>query len=138
MRQSESFTSLGATLAASVFLVAYVLLSANPAYAAGAQPDQGRAYAPAALDRLPLDDSDEVAVLDAINITLSEVGDGNTYLWHRGNGRISGTFRPTASFKDRAGHPCRHLVFTLTSGQYARQTEGIACRLPTGRWQLTG
>jgi hypothetical protein len=138
MRQSEFLTSLGFSVAAAVMLVAYVLLGPDTAFAAEPVTTPKPQARPASLDRPALDDGDEIAVLDAIHITLSEVGDGNTYLWHRGNGRVSGTFRPTASFKDRAGHPCRHLVFTLTSGTYSRQTEGIACRLPGGRWQLTG
>jgi hypothetical protein len=83
-----------------------------------------------------LDESDEIAALEAIRVALSEVGDGATYVWHRTNGRLSGTVKPTASFKDVAGRVCRHIVLVLASGTHNGKVEGIACRLPDGRWQL--
>lgn len=88
--------------------------------------------------RQSLDEVDELATLDAIHVALSQVGDGGSYVWHRNHGRLSGVFQPTQSFKDTAGQVCRHLVVTLTSGAVVRRTEGIACRLVNGRWQLEG
>ncbi len=85
-----------------------------------------------------LDDSDEIAALDAIRIALTEVGDGSSYVWHRGNGRLSGVIHPTASFKDAAGRVCRHIVLVLTTGVRTGRAEGIACRVEGGRWQLEG
>jgi surface antigen len=85
-----------------------------------------------------LDDSDEIAALDAIRIALTEVGDGSSYVWHRENGRISGVVHPTASFKDRTGRVCRHIVVVLTTGFRTGRVEGIACRLGDGTWQLEG
>jgi hypothetical protein len=86
----------------------------------------------------PLDDGDEIAAFNAIHIALSEVGDGASYVWHRGNGRLSGVIQPTASFKDAAGRVCRHIVLVLTTGVRTARTEGIACRLGGGGWQLEG
>ena len=88
--------------------------------------------------RATLDDNDEVATLDAIHIALSQVGDGGTYVWHRQHGRLSGIMQPTQSFKDVGGNVCRHLLIMLVSGRHTQRTEGIACRLGNGRWQLDG
>ena len=85
-----------------------------------------------------LDDSDEIATLDAIRLVLTEVGDGATYVWHRDNGRLSAVIHPTASFKDATGRVCRHIVLVLTTGVRSGRVEGVACRLGDGRWQLEG
>lgn len=85
-----------------------------------------------------LDISDEIATLEAVHFALSQIGDGSSYVWHRRNGRLSGIVHPTASFKDTTGKVCRHMVLELSSGDFARRTEGVACRLPTGVWQLEG
>jgi hypothetical protein len=85
-----------------------------------------------------LDDRDEIAALQAISTALSEVGDGASYVWHRGNGRLSGTVQPTSSFKDAGGRVCRHVVIMLSTEMRAGRTEGVACRLADGRWQLEG
>jgi hypothetical protein len=84
------------------------------------------------------DISDEIATLEAVGFALSQIGDGSSYVWHRRNGRLSGIVHPTASFKDTTGKVCRHIVLELSSGDFARRTEGIACRLHTGVWQLEG
>jgi len=85
-----------------------------------------------------LDEADEIAALERIQFALSEVGDGKTYVWRRWHGRLSGIVQPTASFKDGGGKICRHLVVLMTTGKNTKKQEGIACRLPSGRWQLDG
>jgi len=85
-----------------------------------------------------LDEKDEIAALERIQYALSEVGDGKTYVWRRWHGRLSGIVQPTASFKDTGGKVCRHLIVLMTSGTNTKKQEGIACRLPSGRWQLDG
>lgn len=85
-----------------------------------------------------LSGQDKLALLRAIHIALSEVEDGATYVWHRHNGRLNGSFKPTRSFRDAQGRTCRHLVVRLSAGQYGRGTEGIACRLKDGDWALEG
>ena len=92
-------------------------------------------FAEAAAD---VDEYDEIAALEAIRVALTEVGDGSTYVWHRQHGRLSGIVRPTISFKDRGGRICRHIVLIMTIGAATGKAEGIACRLPDGRWQLDG
>src|SRR5262249_36509264 len=83
-----------------------------------------------------LDDRDEIAALNAIGVALTEVGDGASYVWHRGNGRLSGVVRPTASFKDHSGRVCRHIMVLLTTGYRTGRVEGVGCRLGDGSWQL--
>jgi hypothetical protein len=85
-----------------------------------------------------LDDGDEAAALEAINVALNEVGDGASFVWHRGNGQLSGMVQPTTSFKNAAGRICRHLVVMLSTETRAGRVEGVACRLADGRWQLEG
>lgn len=98
------------------------------------RPDQLRN-----LDIRPrLDARDEAAALEAVQVALSEVGDGSTYVWHRYGGRLSGLVQPTQSFKDIHGRVCRYLVVTLSDTTRQRRTEGIACRLADGVWQLEG
>lgn len=85
-----------------------------------------------------LDENDEIAALEAVRVALSEVGDGNTYVWYRRHGRLSGLVQPTTSFKDRTGRICRHILLIMTTGGYTARAEGVACRLDNGRWQLEG
>ena len=85
-----------------------------------------------------LEQADEIAVLDAVQIALTQAGDGASYVWRRGQGRISGAIRPTSTFRDASGHVCRHIEMMLTSGTYTRRTEGIACRKADGVWDLEG
>lgn len=85
-----------------------------------------------------LDEADEIAALERIQFALSEVGDGKTYVWRRWHGRLSGIVQPTTSFKAEGGKVCRHLVVLMTTGKNTKRQEGIACRLPSGRWQLDG
>lgn len=85
-----------------------------------------------------LDDNDAIATLEAVQVALTEVGDGATYVWHRRHGRLSGAIQPTSSFKDGSGLVCRHLVMALSSGSYSRKAEGIACRQRSGVWLLEG
>jgi hypothetical protein len=86
----------------------------------------------------PLNEKDEVAALEMVQYALSEVGDGKTYVWRRWHGKLSAIVQPTASFKDNGGKVCRHLLVLMTTGASTKKQEGIACRLPTGRWQLDG
>jgi hypothetical protein len=85
-----------------------------------------------------LDENDEIAALEAIRVALTEVGDGDSYVWRRTHGRLSGVVQPTASFKDPAGRVCRHILLIMTVGTATGRAEGIACRLAGGRWQLDG
>lgn len=148
-RQSPCLGTVAATVAVAFFCVASIFLGPDGAIAAEPAsngPDsriEPRTPNPWSSPRYPdakatLDQNDEIATLEALQITLSEMGDGTTYVWHRGHGRLSGAFQATSSFKDASGRICRHVVMILSSGTYNRKAEGIACRLDNGVWQLEG
>ena len=101
---------------------------------AGAEPHASRETGV----RARLDGRDELAALEAVHLALTEVGDGSAYVWHGRSGRLSGVVTPTASFKDASGKICRHIVVALSADGYSRSTEGVACRLSNGGWQLEG
>ena len=85
-----------------------------------------------------LDESDEIAALESVQLGLSRMDDGASFVWRRHNGRLSGVVRPTSSFRSSNGDLCRHVVVLLTTGFKTRTAEGVACRLANGRWQLEG
>jgi hypothetical protein len=85
-----------------------------------------------------LDENDEIATLEAIRVALTQVADGSAYVWYRENSELHGVVRPTASFKDAAGHVCRHIILALTAGERIGRIEGVACRQDDGRWALEG
>ena len=90
------------------------------------------------LANFSLNDIDEIATLNALQIGLTEVPDGGNFVWRRPHGRLSGSVRPVFSFKKSNGEICRHVVVTLRSGPMIRTVEGAACRSPDGRWVLEG
>ncbi len=148
-----------ATTTAAFISVAYIFISSDPIHAAEvADPQPQPCTACDAVKRWStnpqfaeltptpkgspsqplLDSRDRLAALESVQYALSEVGDGSSYVWHRGHGKLSGIVRPTASFKDTDGKICRHVVVMLSSGKISKKTEAIACRLKTGIWQLDG
>jgi surface antigen len=98
------------------------------------------------LDQIPdfaalqvlLEPADELAVLEAIHVGLSDAADGSTYLWQRRNSLIGGSVQPTASFRDPDGRVCRHFVVQVQLGPHLRRAEGLACRQPDKSWVLSG
>jgi surface antigen len=140
-------------LIAAFSLAASVLLAPGPVEAGvGERPDVVRACdcidqgsppaEPVASARTgfeghpKLDDRDRFAALEAIQLALSEVSDGSTYVWHANSGRLSGSVRPTESFKDSSGRICRRIVVALSTASFSRETDGLACRLESGTWRL--
>lgn len=110
MRPNPSLFSLTAGGLTAFALVSAVLFSSDFA-AAGevvGQPSQPGCSCPnsgaqkatrpkfAAL-QAPLDESDEIAALESLQLALSEVADGSSYVWHRSNGRLSGVVKPLSS-----------------------------------------
>ncbi len=85
-----------------------------------------------------LDWSDRVAALRALELALSELGDGATLVWQRSERHLVGRIRPDSPFHDDKGRLCRHIVYSLALGAYKRQIEGDACREPDGSWSLSG
>jgi surface antigen len=157
MSSHSTLVTLATVAAAAFLLAAQVLLGSSVAF--GGSDEWATSVSPAAPANVPtqiphslvpgttvdiavpppkLDEKDEIAALERIQYALSEVGDGKTYVWRRWHGRLSGIVLPTASFKDSGGKVCRHLIVLMTSGTNTKKQEGIACRLPSGRWQLDG
>ena len=136
-----SLAAVSVTVTALVF-VALIFLSSGCARADDRQSAK-RADATVLTKQIvraprKLDDSDKIALLERLQYALSAISDGSTYVWRRWHGGLSATVHPTASFKDDMGKVCRHVVILLTNGKRSKKTEGIACRLPSGRWQLDG
>jgi surface antigen len=149
MRRAVRLASLAALVATLSTLTPHVTAEeVKPAAPAAcgcpaADPCSGKEQAlsvrPRYVDsRALLDENDEIAALEAVRVGLTEVGDGATYVWHRANGRLSGLVQPTSSFKDLAGHVCRHIILMLATSGHTAKIEGVACRLGDGRWQLDG
>lgn len=141
MSAHSSLVSLTAIVITGITLLGAAGLGLSPATAQDRQWETTVHPSPATTELTSahkLDANDEIAALERIQYALSEIGDGNTYVWRRWHGRLAGVLHPTASFKDRSGKVCRHLVVLMTTGPRTKKMEGIACRLPTGRWQLQG
>jgi len=150
MFRPESLFTLAATFLSGFFLAACVLILPADAFAAddGAADSTTPCTCPESQRKATrpkfaglsheLDEVDEMAALESVQLALSKVGDGATYVWHRSNGRISGLVQPTASFRNQKGSVCRHLILLLTTGDKTAKTEGVACRDGSGRWQLEG
>lgn len=85
-----------------------------------------------------LDSSDRQAVMAALQLALSELGDGVTLTWQRPARGLKGRIRPISVFRDDRGRVCRHVVYWLEHGGYERQIEGIGCRESDGSWSLSG
>ena len=85
-----------------------------------------------------LDKSDRTAAMRALELALSELGDGVTLVWRRPERGLVGRIKPVSAFRDDSGRVCRHVVYQLALGTYERQIEGVACREPNGSWSLAG
>lgn len=136
-----------AALLASIALLPLAVgageLQPPPAVGCCDEPDETppapRNSRPQSAEIRPLfDQKDKAAALEAVQVALTEVGDGSTYVWYRHGGRLSGLVQPTQSFVDVLGRVCRHIVVTLNDASRQKRTEGIACRLSDGGWQLDG
>lgn len=128
MRSPVDLQTIFATLAVGLVAVASILMTSVP----------GSAQEAPRTRTVSLDESDRVAALETVQYALSELGDGASYVWHRGYGKLSGVIRPTQSFVDTTGRVCRHVVVLLSAGEKSGKTEAIACRLENGVWRFDG
>jgi hypothetical protein len=146
MFNNASLFPLAAAGLTAFALAAAIFVSSDFVHAAesGAEP---RCLCPSATPGNPtwskfaepsttLDRSDEYAALASVQLALTEVADGASYIWRRHHGRLSGLVKPLSSFKDTKGAVCRHAVVVLSSVSETKRTEIVACRLPTGIWEL--
>ncbi|GBE42234.1 MAG TPA: hypothetical protein ENH05_03655 [Rhizobiales bacterium] len=86
--------------------------------------------------RSRLDYKDRVVAMRALQLALSQVPDGGTFVWQKKSRSLKGLIKPTRAFRNADGQLCRHVIYALALGRYTKQIEGIACRLENGRWQL--
>ena len=143
MYSSEvSVSTVLAGAGAAVLLFVHVLVVSDQATAADAtQPPHGMraGLVPPLPEVKPrLEPGDEIAILDAVEIALTQAGDGATYVWRHDNGRVGGAIRMTGTFRDDTGRTCRNLEMMLTAGTYSRRRDGVACRQRDGVWELVG
>lgn len=150
MSAHPSLVTLAAVVITGFVLAGHITLAAGGAVADDGPAAQQQAAPPPVANEssstgatpvlhLPparLNEKDEIAALERIQYALDEVGDGSVYVWRRWHGNLSGVIHPTTSFKDKNGKICRHLVVLMTTGKHSKRIESIACRLPSGRWQL--
>jgi hypothetical protein len=141
MSAHPSLVTLIAVVITAFLLVSEILLG-SPLARAGDTWQTRVERSPPSPDQIApvdkLDERDEIAALERIQYALSEIGDGQTYVWKRWHGRLSGIIHPTASFKDNSGQICRHMMVLMTTGNRTSKMEGIACRMASGRWRLEG
>ena len=82
--------------------------------------------------------TDRAVALNALQVALTELGDGATLIWKRPSRELTGVIKPVPAFRDDEGRVCRHLTYSLSLGTFVREVEGIACREPSGSWSLAG
>ena len=116
------------------------LFAEDPEYTGSVVIDTESAKQPAAFAELraKLDDSDRAVALNALQVALTELGDGATLIWRRPSRGLTGVIKPVSAFRDDEGRVCRHLTYSLSLGTFIREVEGTACREPGGAWSLTG
>lgn len=118
-------------LVVSLFAPAPSLLKAEDRQAAAEAAFENR--------RVGLGDrSDRVAARRALELALSELGDGVTLVWRRPERGLVGRIRPVSAFRDENGRVCRTVVYALALGNHQREIEGVACRERNGSWSLSG
>ncbi len=86
--------------------------------------------------RSKLRPADEYATLNALLIALSQVGDGQTYIWGRPKRQLRAFITPTSSYRDKSGNICREIIVSLVLGSYMKRIETTACRGKNRSWQL--
>ncbi|MDX2287491.1 MAG: hypothetical protein NW217_01535 [Hyphomicrobiaceae bacterium] len=139
MRASPFAFPVCATALVALAAVVAILMSPSPLAAGDAGSLLRPSHIdPAAIPPVRFDGIDELAALESLQVGLSEVGDGGSYVWHRGHGRLSGVVTPTLSFKAADGRICRRFVVVMSSGLHSRRHESVACRLANGIWELGG
>ena len=124
-------------LALSLFAPAPLPLKAGESGAEVAAASEGQQLGLSEL-KARLDRSDRVAAVQALELALSELGDGVTLVWQRPERRLVGRIKPVSAFRDDKGRVCRHVIYSLALGAYQRQIEGVACREQDGSWSLSG
>jgi surface antigen len=88
--------------------------------------------------RSKLDKSDRDVAFKALEIALTQLGDGATLVWKRPKSGLSGIIKTISAFRDDEGRICRKVSYAITLGTYEREVAGTACRDGDGSWTLDG
>jgi hypothetical protein len=130
----------GALAVLLLTLAPFALHAGEPVQTASVVIDTESAKPPSGFAELRshLDSGDRDLALNALQVALTELGDGATLVWRRPSRALTGVIKPVSAFRDDAGRVCRHLIYSLSLGAYVRQVEGIACRELDGKWTLAG
>ena len=83
------------------------------------------------------DSNDRAIAFNALQVALTEVGDGASLMWQRPSRELTGVIKPISAFRDDEGRVFRHLTYS-SLGTYVREVEGTACRKPNCAWSLAG
>ena len=141
-RNAPIIIGAGALVLLFVAPASLSLFAEEPAYTGSVAIDTESAGAkqPAAFAELraKLDGTDRAVAMNALQVALSELGDGGTLIWKRPSRELTGVIKPVSPFRDDEGRVCRHLTYSLSLGTFVREVEGIACREPSGSWSLAG
>jgi surface antigen len=81
---------------------------------------------------------DRIVALKALELALSELGDGTTLVWQRPGRGLVGRVKPVSAFRDAKGRVCRAVVYALALDGRQREIEGVACREQDLSWSLAG
>jgi surface antigen len=88
--------------------------------------------------QISLDRSDRTVALQALQMALTELGDGVTLVWRRPVSQLTGRIKPVSAFRNDDGHICRTVVYSLAWRGREKEIEGVACRDADGRWAIAG
>jgi surface antigen len=142
-RNAPIIIAAGALVLLLVAPASLSLFTAEPAYTGSvvidAESTEGvRQPAAFAELRAKLDGTDRAVALNALQVALTELGDGATLIWKRPSRDLTGVIKPVSAFRDDEGRVCRHLTYSLSLGTFVREVVGIACREPSSSWSLAG
>ena len=68
--------------------------------------------------------------MNALEVALNELGDGAALVWKRQKG-LAGVIKPVAAFRDDQGRVCRHLIYSLSFGNYAAKLRALPAAAAT-------
>ncbi len=86
--------------------------------------------------RKRLKPADEYAALYALQVALSRLGDGQTYVWGRPKRKLRAFITPVNSYRSENGNICRNIIVSLALGAYIKRIKTSACRASDKSWQL--
>ncbi len=86
--------------------------------------------------RSKLRPADEYATLYAMQIALSRVGDGQTFVWSRPKRQLRALITPLSSWRHVNGSICRKISVSLSLGSTLKRMKTIACRDKKRVWQM--